>query len=60
MEKGTSEEQPQAESKEEKGSQAEQEVPQTEMKEREKSRWLALLQEAEVIAANLKESGTRR
>ena len=28
--------------------------------EREKSRWEALLLEAEVIAANLKESGTRR
>jgi hypothetical protein len=28
--------------------------------QREKSRWLALLREAEVIAANLKESGTRR
>ena len=61
MEKGAPEEQPQAESKEEeKGSQAEQEAPQTDMKEREKSRWLALLREAEVIAANLKESGTRR
>ena len=61
MEKGAPEEQPQAESKEkEKGSQAEQEALQTKMKEREKSRWLALLREAEVIAANLKESGTRR
>jgi len=60
MEKGAPEKRPRAESKEEKGSQAEQEALQTEMKEREKSRWLALLQEAEVIAANLKESGTRR
>jgi hypothetical protein len=80
MEKGTPEKRPQAEIKEEKGSQAEQEAPQTKMKDqtaapedlqsegphslkpvkREKSRWLALLREAEVIAANLKESGTRR
>ena len=60
MEKGTPEKRPQAKSKEEKGSQAEQEALQTKMKKREKSRWLALLREAEVIAANLKESGTRR
>lgn len=60
MEKRAPEKRPQAESKEEQGSQAEQEALQTEMKEREKSRWLALLREAEVIAANLKESGTRR
>jgi hypothetical protein len=60
MEKGAPEKRPQAEIKEEKGSQAEQEALQTEMKEREKSRWLVLLREAEVIAANLKESGTRR
>lgn len=60
MEKGAPEKRPQAEIKEEKGSQAEQEALPAEMKEREKSRWLALLREAEVIAANLKESGTRR
>lgn len=60
MEKEAPEKRPQAESKEEQDSQAEQEALQTEMKKREKSRWLALLREAEVIAANLKESGTRR
>ena len=60
MEKKAPEKRPQAEIKEEKGSQAEQEALPAETKEREKSRWLALLREAEVIAANLKESGTRR
>jgi hypothetical protein len=60
MEKEAPEKRPQTEIKEEKGSQVEQEALQTKMKEREKSRWLALLREAEVIAANLKESGTRR
>ena len=60
MEKGTPEKRAQAEINEEEGSQAEQEALQIKMKEREKSRWLALLREAEVIAANLKESGTRR
>ena len=40
--------------------QAEEEALQTEAEKREKSRWEALLLEAEVIAANLKESGTRR
>jgi hypothetical protein len=39
---------------------AEEEDLQAEAKKREKSRWEALLLEAEVIAANLKESGTRR
>lgn len=59
MEEGAPEKR-QDESKEEKGSQAEQETLQTEVEEREKARWLARLREAEVIAANLKESGTRR
>ena len=40
--------------------QAEEEALQTEAEKREASRWEALLLEAEVIAANLKESGTRR
>ncbi len=39
---------------------AEEEPLQAEAAKREKSRWEALLLEAEVIAANLKESGTRR
>jgi hypothetical protein len=44
----------------EKHPQAEEETLQTEAAKREKSRWEALLLEAEVIAANLKDSGTRR
>ncbi len=40
--------------------QAEEETLQAEAAKRERSRWEALLLEAEVIAANLKESGTRR
>ena len=51
---------PRTESEEEERPQAEEETLQTEAKKREKSRWDALLREAEVIAANLKESGTRR
>ena len=39
---------------------AEEEALATEAEKRERSRWEALLLEAEVIAANLKESGTRR
>ena len=50
----------QAEAEEEMQPQAEEEALQTEAEKREKSRWEALLLEAEVIAANLKESGTRR
>jgi len=51
---------PQTEVEEEKQPQSEDETLQTEAEKREKSRWEALLLEAEVIAANLKESGTRR
>lgn len=40
-------------------SKAEQ-VPSEEDREQKRGRWLMLLHEAEVIAANLKESGTRR
>ena len=55
------EKRPRTEAEEEdKHPQAEQEPLQTEAEKREKSRWEALLLEAEVIAANLKESGTRR
>ena len=60
MESGSPEKRPRTEAEEGKRPQAEEEVPQTEAKKREKSRWDALLREAEVIAANLKESGTRR
>jgi hypothetical protein len=60
MEGESPEKRPRTESEEEKRPQTEEEVPQTEAEEREKSRWDALLLEAEVIAANLKESGTRR
>jgi hypothetical protein len=62
MEKESTEKHPQieTEAEEEKDPQVEQEALQTEAKKREKSRWEALLLEAEVIAANLKESGTRR
>jgi hypothetical protein len=38
--------------------QANEEALQAEAEKRERSRWEALLLEAEVIAANLKESGT--
>ena len=51
---------PQTEAEEENGPQAEEEALQTEAEKREQSRGEALLLEAEVIAANLKESGTRR
>ena len=51
---------PRTKAEEEKQSQAEKEALQTEAEKREESRWKALLLEAEVIAANLKESGTRR
>ncbi len=55
------EKRPQTETEEEeKRPQAEEDTLQTEAEKREKSRWEALLLEAEVIAANLKESGTRR
>ena len=48
------------ETEEEKQPQVGEEALQSEAAKREKSRWEALLLEAEVIAANLKESGTRR
>jgi hypothetical protein len=51
---------PRTEAEEEKQLQAEEEALQAEAAKREKSRREALLLEAEVIAANLKESGTRR
>jgi hypothetical protein len=50
----------QAETEEEMQPQANEEALQAEAEKRERSRWEALLLEAEVIAANLKESGTRR
>ena len=50
----------QTEPGEEKQPQVGEEALQSEAAKREKSRWEALLLEAEVIAANLKESGTRR
>ncbi len=50
----------QSEAEEENGPQAEEEALQTEAEKREQSRGEALLLEAEVVAANLKESGTRR
>lgn len=40
--------------------QAEQEGPQIKVGSQEKERWALLLREAELIAALLKESGTRR
>jgi len=67
MERETTEKRPQvaeevlqAEAAEERHPETEKEALQTEAEKREKSRWEALLLEAEVIAANLKESGTRR
>ena len=51
---------PRTKAEKEKLPQAEEDALQTEAEKREKSRWQALLLEAEVIAANLKESGTRR
>ncbi len=51
---------PRTEAEKEKHPQAEEDALQTEAEKREKSRCEALLLEAEVIAANLKESGTRR
>ena len=61
MEGESPEKHPQTEAKEEeKHPQAEEDALQPEAEKREKSRWEALLLEAEVIAANLKESGTRR
>jgi hypothetical protein len=60
VESGSPEKRARTEPEEEQHPQAEEEVPQTETEKQEKSRWEALLREAEVIAANLKESGTRR
>ncbi len=60
MEGESLEKRPRTEAEEEKCLQAEEEALQTEAEKRERSRWEALLLEAEVIAANLKESGTRR
>ena len=60
MEGESPEKRPRTEAEEEKPPQAEEETLQTEAEKREESRWEALLLEAEVIAANLKESGTRR
>ena len=60
MERESPEKRPRTEAEKEKHPQAEEEALQTEAEKREKSRWEALLLEAEVIAANLKESGTRR
>jgi hypothetical protein len=67
MERESTEKRPQAveevletEAEEEEQPQAEEGALQAEAEKREKSRWEALLLEAEVIAANLKESGTRR
>jgi hypothetical protein len=46
--------------KTEKEAEKKKRVDSEEDEKRKRSRWLCLLREAEVIAANLKESGTRR
>lgn len=46
--------------KTEKEAKKKKKVDSDEDEKRKRSRWLSLLREAEVIAANLKESGTRR